>query len=593
MWGASVGSFKVKLLGYFLLLSLLPMAAAFWGFASVAGQSETRKVDARLQAGLRAVLASYQERVDGAQREAAGLARLPVFQRELEGRDLPAIYHRLQSSSNVSVTAVDGFTVGHPPSFSVSRKVTVVTRKGPVGAVTVSVPFDATLVEILRARSGLGPGEALVILRGERVVASSPAVVGKVHVGSGQTKTITVGSDRFRTLVAPAVADLPSVRFAVMSPQSVIDAANSSSRNRLLLGLLLSLGVVSLIAYFEGRSIVRTLRTLAEAAHGIARGRLSERVPVRGRDEFALLGSAFNDMANQLQARLAELEDERGRLRGAITRFGEALAATHDVGTLLRVIVEAAVEATGADGARLVADDGRIVETGDPDADGERLELPLTAGRTTFGKLSLVGEVFDEEQRMTAGSLASHAAIALENARLHRIVERQALVDGLTGIANRRQCEEALTAEISRADRLGAPMTLVLADLDDFKAVNDLHGHTVGDDVLREFASVLKATVRDSDLAGRWGGEEFMLLLPGTDAAGAANLADRVRAGLAERSFLGRDGEVVTVTCSFGVAQHSPGDHERELFASADRALYRAKREGKNRVETGAPVRSF
>ena len=151
---------------------------------------------------------------------------------------------------------------------------------------------------------------------------------------------------------------------------------------------------------------------------------------------------------------------------------------------------------------------------------GERLELPLTAGRTTFGTLSLVGDVFDEEQRMTAGSLASHAAIALENARLHRIVERQALVDGLTGIANRRQCEDALTAEISRADRLGAPMTLVLADLDDFKAVNDVHGHTVGDDVLREFASVLKATVRDSDLAGRWGGEEFMLLLPGTDAAG-------------------------------------------------------------------------
>jgi diguanylate cyclase (GGDEF)-like protein len=593
MRGIAVGSFKVKLLVYFLLLSLLPMVAAFWGFASVAGQTETRKVDARLQAGLRAVLASYQERVDGAQREATGLARVPQFQKELESRDLPAIYHRLQSSSNVSVTAIDGFSVGHPPTFAVSRQVSVVTGQGLVGTVTVSIPFDSTLVEVLRSRSGLGSADALVIMRGERIVASSPAVEGKVHVGSGQTKTITVGGDRFRTLVAPAVADLPSVRFAVMSPQSLIDAANSSSRNRLLLGLLLSLGVVSVIAYFEGRSIVRTLRTLAEAAHGIARGRLSERVPVRGRDEFALLGSAFNDMANQLQARLVELEDERGRLRGAITRFGEALAATHDVGTLLRVIVEAAVEATGAAGARLVADDGRIVETGDPDSPGEHLELPLTAGRTTFGKLTLVGPIFDEEQRMTAGSLASHAAIALENARLHRIVERQALVDGLTGIANRRQCEDALTAEISRADRLGAPMTLVLADLDDFKAVNDVHGHTVGDDVLREFASVLKATVRDSDLAGRWGGEEFMLLLPGTDAAGGAYLADRVRAALAERSFLGRDGEVVTVTCSFGVAQHRAGDHERELFASADGALYRAKREGKNRVETGAPVRSF
>ena len=237
--------------------------------------------------------------------------------------------------------------------------VAVVTRKGPVGTVTVAVPFDGTLVEILRSRSGLGPEDALVILRGERIVASSPAVEGKVRVGVGQTKTIAIGGERFRTLVAPAVLDLPSVRFAVLTPKSVIDAANSSSRNRLLLGLLLSLGVVSLIAYFEGRSIVRTLRTLAEAAHGIARGRLSERVPVRGRDEFALLGSAFNDMANQLQARLAELENERGRLRGAITRFGEALAATHDVGTLLRVIVEAAVEATGATGARLVADDGR------------------------------------------------------------------------------------------------------------------------------------------------------------------------------------------------------------------------------------------
>jgi diguanylate cyclase (GGDEF)-like protein len=406
-------------------------------------------------------------------------------------------------------------------------------------------------------------------------------------------KTVAVGSDRFRTLVAPAVADDPVVRFAVLSPQSLIDAANSSSRNRLLLGLIASLALVSLVAYFEGRSIVRTLRGLAEAAHGIARGRLSERVPVRGRDEFAMLGNAFNDMANQLEARLAELESERGRLRGAITRFGEALAATHDINQLLRVIVEAAVEATGANGARLLADDGTIVETGEPDFEGERLEFGLTAGRTAFGTLTINGTVFDDEQRLAAGSLASHAAIALENARLHRIVERQALVDGLTGIANRRQCEDAMTAEIARAERLGTTLTLVLADLDDFKAVNDAHGHAVGDDVLRKFAAALRSTVRDSDLAGRWGGEEFLLLLPGADATGGALLADRVRETFSERSFAGRDGETVTVTCSFGVAQHRAGGDERELFASADRALYRAKRAGKNRVELEAPVRSF
>jgi diguanylate cyclase (GGDEF)-like protein len=356
---------------------------------------------------------------------------------------------------------------------------------------------------------------------------------------------------RYRALVEPAFADDSTVQFAVLRPQSLIDAANAGSRDRLLLGLLVSLLLVSAVAYFEGRSIVRTLRGLVDAANAIARGRLDQRVPVRGRDEFALLGGAFNDMADQLQARLAELEAERARLRDAITRFGEALAATHDAHQLLRVIVEAAVEATGACGARLLSEDGTIVETGDPDADGERLELPLAAGRTTFGTLAIVGDSFDEEERMAANSLASHATIALENARLHRIVERQALVDGLTGIANRRQCEDSLASEIAQADRLGTPLTLVLADLDDFKAVNDDHGHAVGDDVLREFSAVLRSTLRDSDIAGRWGGEEFLLLLPGADAEGGANLAERVRAGLSERSFLGRDGEVVTVTCSF------------------------------------------
>ena len=588
-----MGSFKVKLVLYFLLLSLLPIAAAFWGFTSVAGQSETRRVDARLQASLRAVLATYQERIDEAQRDATSLARTPFLQRELEQRNLPALVHALQESKDVSVSAPGGFRIHRPPPFAATREVSVVTTRGLIGTVTVAVPFDSTLVETLRAHSGLSPADSLVILRGNAIVSASPTVAGTVRIGSGRAQTVDVSGERFRALAAPAVYDVASVRFAVLRPQALIDAANASSRNRLLLGLIASLLLISVVAYFEGRSIVRTLRGLAEAAHGIARGRLNERVPVKGRDEFALLGSAFNEMANQLQARLGELEDERSRLRGAITRFGEALAATHDLGTLLRVIVEAAVEATGAYGARLVAEDGRVVESGDPDASGDELQFPLTAGRTTFGTLSLVGASFDDEQRMTANSLASHAAIALENARLHRIVERQALVDGLTGIANRRQCEDALTSEIARAERLGSPFTIVLADLDDFKAVNDAHGHPVGDDVLREFASVLRATVRESDLAGRWGGEEFLLLLPGTDAAGGANLADRVRATLSERSFLGRDGHVVTVTCSFGVAQHRTGEDERDLFTAADRALYRAKRDGKNRVETDATVRSF
>ena len=589
----TVGSFKLKLVAYFLLLSLLPIAAAFWGFTAVAGQSETRRVDARLQAGLRAALATYQERLDTAQRDAASLAGLRTFEIELQNRDLPRIVHALRDAQNVEVSGPGGFRYGRITPLAATRSVDVVTSRGLIGTVTIGVPFDSTLIAQLRRHTGLGPADALAVLENGRVVASSPTVQGVVHGGVGRTVTADVGDSRYRVLVAPSVSDDPRVRFAVLSPQSLIDAANSASRNRLLLGLLLSLAVVSLVAYFEGRSIVRTLRKLSSAAHAISRGNFQERVPVRGRDEFALLGEAFNDMAGQLEARLADLENERERLRDAITRFGEALSATHDPEQLLRVIVEAAVEATGACGAHLVADDGTSVATGDVSGTGDRLELPLTAGRTEFGTLTLVGDSFDEEQAMTATSLASHAAIALENARLHQIVERQALVDGLTGVANRRQCEDSLTAEIARAGRLGTPLTLVLADLDDFKSINDAHGHAVGDDVLREFAAVLRATVRDSDLAGRWGGEEFLLLLPGTDGEGGAQLADRVRRALSERSFLGRDGSVFTVTCSFGVAQLPTTGDERELFAAADRALYRAKRRGKNCVELNEHAKSF
>jgi len=585
MQRVSLSSFKVKLVLYFLLLSLLPLAAAFWGFTSVAGQNETRRVDTRLQAGMRSILAAYEERVNEAASEARVVAQTPALQNQLRLGDIQALSHVLREEGNVSVTTANGELIGSPPEFAATRQVAVMSKNGPLGYVTVSVPFNANLIMTLRRHSGLAATDALVVARDGRIATSSPTVRGILSSTPGQTRTTTISGIRYRALVEPALSDDPTVQFAVLTPQSLIDAANANSRNRLLLGLLASLALVSLVAYFEGRSIVRTLRNLAEAAQGIARGRLHERVPVEGRDEFALLGSAFNDMANQLQARLAELEEERARLRDAITRFGEALAATHDANQLLRVIVEAAVEATGARGARLLSDDGSIVESGDPDAPGERLEFALSASRTAFGTLSIVGDSFDEEQRMAASSLASHATIALENARLHRIVERQALVDGLTGIANRRQCEEALTTEIAQADRLGTPLTLVLADLDDFKTVNDDHGHAVGDDVLREFSSVLRSTLRDSDLAGRWGGEEFLLLLPGADAEGGAHLADRVRAVLGERAFLGRDGEVVNVTCSFGVAQHRAGGNERDLYAAADQALYRAKRNGKNRVE--------
>ena len=341
-----------------------------------------------------------------------------------------------------------------------------------------------------------------------------------------------------------------------------------------------------LIAYFEGRSIMRTLGRLVAAANDLAHGRLDRRVAIHGPDEFARLGRAFNEMADQLEARMRELDDERRRLRDVTVRFGEALGATHDVDELLRAVVDTAVEATRVHGGALHRDNHEVVRKGDPDAGVRRLEFHLSAGDESFGRLVLAADSFSKEQTETAEWFVNQARTALANARHHSTVQRQALVDSLTGLANRRLCEAALEKEIGRADRFDEPFSLIVGDIDDFKNVNDRYGHQTGDEVLKEFAQALRETVRDIDLAARWGGEEFIVGLPGTDLDGGAHLAERIRGTLAERPIEAPSGEHVRVTATFGVAEFDGRGGLRELLAAADAALYRAKRAGKDRVAT-------
>ncbi|MGH3001311.1 MAG: diguanylate cyclase [Gaiellaceae bacterium] len=344
------------------------------------------------------------------------------------------------------------------------------------------------------------------------------------------------------------------------------------------------------------RSEADFLRQLTEAAGAIAEGRLGMRVEVGGRDDLARLGRAFNDMAERLEQRLAELETERSRVRGATARFGEALVATHDPSQLLRIVVESAVEATGARGGLVIDPGGERARAGEPDpaAGGQSIAIPLRAGSSDFGSLVLSAPAFDADQVETAASLAAQAVVALENARLHRVAERQALVDSLTGLANRRSLENTLRVELARAARLREHLCLVLADLDEFKRVNDRYGHLFGDEVLQEFARVLKATVRESDVAARWGGEEFALVLTGTDAPGGARLAERARVHIESSTLAapGDDEAVVAVTASFGVAAFPDSYELDELIAAADSALYAAKRDGRNRVVVAAESNS-
>jgi len=170
----------------------------------------------------------------------------------------------------------------------------------------------------------------------------------------------------------------------------------------------------------------------------------------------------------------------------------------------------------------------------------------------------------------------------------NEILEKLALTDALTGLANRRAFREALESELARVARHGRPARLLFLDLDHFKAVNDTHGHAVGDEVLEGFSVVLKRGCRRGDLAARVGGEEFALLLPATGRASAALVAERVRR-VVEFRPLGR-AVPVPVTVSIGVVgtEDLPGGASAdELLRRADAALYRAKGEGRNRVVSG------
>jgi diguanylate cyclase (GGDEF)-like protein len=165
-----------------------------------------------------------------------------------------------------------------------------------------------------------------------------------------------------------------------------------------------------------------------------------------------------------------------------------------------------------------------------------------------------------------------------------RRVASQATTDALTGIANRRSFDEELALEWRRAHRIGDSFALVLLDLDDFKKVNDTHGHPAGDAVLRSVGEALGSGVRQIDLAARYGGEEFVVLVPESDLQGATQLAKRLRVAVSKARTELPDGRLLKVTASFGVAAKGDLSSAEQLVAAADEALYEAKRAGKNRV---------
>ena len=214
--------------------------------------------------------------------------------------------------------------------------------------------------------------------------------------------------------------------------------------------------------------------------------------------------------------------------------------------------------------------------------------VPLTVGGEVIGSVLLSRRApYSEAEEQRIRESVGQAAPVLANLRNLAVAEIRAATDGLTGLPNKRAVTDALKRTFAQAATTKAPLALLLLDLDHFKQVNDQRGHAVGDQVLANVGATLRGVLRVRDFAGRNGGEEFAVLLPDTEIDAALEIAERVRAAVAEISLPGTD---VSVTASIGVAGF-PGQASTldRLERLADAALYLAKRQGRNRVELAEP----
>jgi len=230
---------------------------------------------------------------------------------------------------------------------------------------------------------------------------------------------------------------------------------------------------------------------------------------------------------------------------------------------------------------RAEQDERFVPKPGMQDRMGSFLGVPLVAGNAVLGVINAVhpGEdAFDASDEAQLRLLAGICSPYVEMARMSRL----ARVDPLTGALNRRGLEQAL--EEPTADLPEGVLSVVMADLDHFKRVNDTYGHAAGDEVLRQLARLLAQVVRQGDAVVRYGGEEFLLLLPGVRQTTAGRVAERARRSVEAHRFVIGEFDL-DVTVSFGVAQRHSGETREHAIERADAALYRAKTTGRNRVE--------
>ncbi|MRS02957.1 GGDEF domain-containing protein [bacterium] len=204
--------------------------------------------------------------------------------------------------------------------------------------------------------------------------------------------------------------------------------------------------------------------------------------------------------------------------------------------------------------------------------------------KKSIGILSLWGESLQKIDSQAASIFGGQVAIAIENANLLQEVQRLAITDELTNVLNRRGFDEVANREFGAAKRYSRPLSLIMLDIDRFKAINDVYGHPIGDEILIEIAARARTKIRETDYISRYGGEEFLILLTEQKPENAKTVAERIRKSVAEQPFNTSVGKI-TVTISVGVTgANSQISSISMMIKTVDKALYKSKENGRNRV---------
>jgi len=630
-------SFRSLLTLFFVVIVLAPMLSLTLILFRLISDNESGKADARVAARQQTAINLYDEARDKAARTAVVVGGDARLAGALRGGDPMGSRARAQAllgrtgARRIVVLGAKGqvlVDVGNRAQavFPATQQL-VEPGSRPFGRLLVSTETASRYAKRAKRLADL----EVVVRSGDSVWATTLRGVRKPGVLPRGQGEVEVGAEHYRVAAFRAAA-FPRQRVRV----SVLDAGSSTSsavrRSRLLTGAILAgfFLIACFCAILASRTLQHQIERFLEAARRLGNGDFSAKVPIRGRDEFAALGQEFNKMSSQLEAQLGELREQRVHLERTMRRIGEASAANLDRDALLEIVARTAVEGIDADGGRATLRDAaaagrnghddvlrtaarvgsvdgieaamRMAEAqvlregipGEAHVDGATaLGHPLRdvdGHERVAGVLSVAraGRTFTRDERDLFGYLAGQASVSMENVGLHEAVERQAVTDELTGLANRRRFQDTLTSEVERSRRFGQGVGLIMLDIDNFKKVNDTYGHQQGDVVLREVAKVLRATAREIDEPARYGGEELAVVLPSTDLEGAFNFAERLRESIEDLrlELPGDGGDVMQVTASFGVAA-VPGSaqDDRGLVAAADGALYAAKRGGKNRTE--------